>query len=340
MRLKTSLQKQDDSLKMAKEVKKILFISLSNLGDIILTTPVLERLYEEFPEAEIDVITGLPGKEIFSRHPAVKNVTVRGKRKGLKGRVEELLEIRRKKYDLVMDLKNSLIPYLAGAKVHSKLSFKRKVVHKRLEHLSKLEAVGVDPYKNNKFFIPVSEEEEVFIKGILLGAEGSSSLRGKRVIINPGAKSHLKRWPEEEYALLADRLISEAGCEVFVIGQQEDEEVVKRVLSSMKGKALDLCGKTSLGALFSLMKNVDLVITNDSAPLHIASAADAPTVAIFGPTDAHKYGPLSGKKAVVRPQVPCHPCERALCKINPHSGCISNVKLDDVFLEAKKLLEV
>lgn len=324
---------------MKEKIKKILFISLSNLGDIILTTPVLQRLYEEFPEAEIDVLTGSPGEEVFSRHPAVRSVFIRGKRKGLRGRLKELLEIRREKYDLVMDLKNSLIPYLAGAKRHSRLSLTRRAVHKRIEHLSRLQGVGVDPYRNNKFFIPVSEEERMFAEGILVGAEDSSGKRRKRVVINPGAKSHLKRWPEKEYASLADRLISEMGCEVFMIGSEEDRTVVDKVLSSMKEKATDLCGKTSLGVLFHLMKNIDLVVTNDSAPLHVASAADSPTLAIFGPTDPRKYGPLSSKKAVVRPSVSCHPCERALCKINPQAGCIYNVKGDDVFLEAKKLLE-
>ncbi|MDD3089741.1 MAG: glycosyltransferase family 9 protein, partial [Candidatus Omnitrophica bacterium] len=80
------------------------------------------------------------------------------------------------------------------------------------------------------------------------------------------------------------------------------------------------------------------VVTNDSAPLHVASAVNTPTVAIFGPTDERRYGPLSVKSRVVTPSVPCRPCGRALCSTGPDEGCISQISVNEVFRAAKELL--
>jgi ADP-heptose:LPS heptosyltransferase len=158
------------------------------------------------------------------------------------------------------------------------------------------------------------------------------------VVINPGAKSHLKRWGALKFAALADRLTAELGCTVFVCGNEDDREVVGKVMSQVKGKARDLCCKTSVGVLSEIMRKCSLVVTNDSAPLHLASAVNAPTVAIFGPSSEVKYGPLSDKSRVIKPDVPCRPCEKALCAIGPDEGCIGRVTVEEVFAAAKELL--
>ena len=318
------------------KIKSILLITLSNLGDIVLTTPVLERLHKEFPEASVDIVTGEPGREIFAAHPAVREVTVHKKKKLFIERIRQVMDLRKCKYDIVIDLKNSLIPYVVGAKFHSKISVKtfsnKKVVHKKDEHLSKLASIGITGQSDHYFFIPVTEDEKNYINEIVNGA------LQKIVIINPGAKSHLKRWEAGKYAELADRMVLERGCSIFITGNDDDNEVVRDVVSRMKEHATDLCGKTSVGALFELMKHANLVITNDSAPLHIASAADVATIAIFGPSDERKYGPLSGRNAVVRPEVDCRPCEKALCAISPDEGCIVRISVDEVYRIAADML--
>ncbi|MFH1878856.1 MAG: glycosyltransferase family 9 protein [Candidatus Omnitrophota bacterium] len=318
-----------------KDIKTILLITLNNLGDIILTTPVLERLSSLFPEARIDVITGEPGKAVFSGHHAVREVNTH-RRGNLRRRVEQIIMLRKMKYDVVVDLKNSLLPYLAGAKYHSGLFRPRYSGprHKVFEHLSKLSFIDKNAaYGEPVFFIPVTEEDRRFAGGI------TSDKRGKIVIINPGAKSHLKRWPAVKYAALADRLISELKCEVIITGNEDDKDTVKECLSRIKGKVEDLSCKTTLGALYQLMKTADLVITNDSAPLHVAGAAGTPVIALFGPTDEKKYGPLSRKSAVIKPPVPCRPCGKALCGKGPAEGCIAGIESGEVLEEAKRLLQ-
>jgi ADP-heptose:LPS heptosyltransferase len=322
-------------MKISKEkIKSILFITLSNLGDIILTTPVLQRLRDEFPAAKIDVITGAPGKEIFERHPSVREVIVQQKNRNFGERLKQLVGLRRNRYDLVVDLKNSLLPYFSGAKYRSALSVFSKggIKHKRDEHLLKLAALGIDPFYNNSFFMPVSAEEREYVDS-LIGPDWK-----RVVVLNPGAKSHLKRWDAAKYAQLADKIVSELKCRVLVTGNEDDVEAVSQVVSHVTTPVKDLCEQTSIGALAELIRRSDLVITNDSAPLHVASAVNATTIAIFGPSDEKRYGPLSDKSRVIKPDVPCRPCGKALCKKGPVEGCISNITVEEVLDTAKQVL--
>jgi lipopolysaccharide heptosyltransferase II len=328
------------------KIRSILFVTLSNLGDIILTTPVLEKLQDEFPDAVIDVITSQTGREIFIEHPAVREVHVYKKREEVGRRMKHLMSLRQKKYDLAVDLKNSLIPYMIGARFKTgifnsqslKQLFslqKRAPRHKKEEHLFRLAGLGINTSTDTRFFLPVSDDDRRRVDE-LMRLPGSV----KTVIINPGAKSHLKRWDAAKFANLADRLIKELGCEVFICGNADDTETVKMVTLKVHERVTDLCCKTSIGALAELMKRADLVITNDSAPLHMASAVNAPTIAIFGPSDEKKYGPLAEKNRVVKPDVPCRPCEKALCAVGPDEGCISQINVEEVFEAAKELLNV
>ncbi len=331
-----------------EDVRTILFITLSNLGDIILTTPVLEKLHDEFPRACIDVITGAPGKDIFSAHPAVRKVIICKRRPSVKERIHQVARLRRSRYDLVVDLKNSLTPYIVGARFHSNFSKVPGMIHKKDEHLLKLRGLitgmssfhaspgrysAGDKLPGTKFFIPVNDDEKNYVSSII-GPTGGKKI----VVISPGAKSHLKRWNAGKYAVLADRLVSELGCRVLVVGNDDDREVVRDVVSRMAEPVTDLCCKTSIGALSELMKRSALVITNDSAPLHVASAVNTPAVAIFGPSDERKYGPLAKKSVVMSPEIPCRPCGRALCAMGPDEGCISQVDVEEVFRAARGVL--
>jgi len=319
------------------KIKSILLVSLSNLGDIILTTPVLERLREEFPGAVFDVMTGPAGEEVFSSHPAVREVIVKKKRASLGERLGEVRYLRGKRYDLAVDLKRTLLPYLAGAKYAvGAFSRRRKgeSLHKKDEHLALLFAIGIEPQGEGRFFLPASEDDRSFARKIIPEGPG-----GVKVLINPGAKSHLKRWDALKFASLSDRLVSEMGAEPFISGNADDTEVVRKFLDHAKEPVTDLVNKTTVGALAEVMRRISLVITNDSAPLHVASAVGVPAIAIFGPSNEMKYGPLSKESIVLKPDVPCRPCERALCAAGPDEGCISRVSVEEVLGAARSILK-
>lgn len=317
---------------MEKPVKTILLITLSNLGDIILTTPVLEKLHMSFPHARVDVVTGSDGKEIFILHPAVRDVYVTQNHRTLRKRVKQIFFLRRLKYDLVVDLKKTLIPFLLGELSCVKTAEEAPSLHKKDEHLSRISSVISDPFSDAGFFLPIKATDVTECDKLIRECDKNIA------VINPGAKSHLKRWPAEKFAELSDRLISELGMCVFLVGTDNDREIVSNVMERAGSSPVDLCSKTSLGILSALMRKAKLVITNDSAPLHVASAVNAPTVAIFGPTDEEKYGPLADKRSVVKPKVECRPCEKALCAVGPDEGCMPNITVAEVFSACEEVL--
>ena len=94
-----------------------------------------------------------------------------------------------------------------------------------------------------------------------------------------------------------------------------------------------------LRELIGIIKLLPLYVTLDSAPLHIALSLNKKVIAIFGPTDEKKYGPLAEKRKVIKPEKTCRPCEKALCAIGPDEGCIIEVTVDAVFEAAKELLK-
>ncbi len=328
-----------------KKVKRVLFVTLSNLGDIILTTPVLEKICDEYPDARIDIVTGAPGKEIFDRHAAADKVIVAGRPKSLYKRIKRIISLRRERYDIVIDLKNPLSPYLLGArykpgiigqiKTSARIFFGKKSpgsLHKKDEHLARLGAYGMTFLDGAGFFLPVTLEDKLSVDKMI-------GCAGKRIVVlSPGAKSHLKRWPAYKYAELAVKLKDEIDCDIFIVGNSDDNEVVGECVRRAFGKVTDLCSKTSIGELASLMERAALVVTNDSAPMHIASAVGAPTIAIFGPSDERRYGPVAPKNKVIKPDKACRPCGRALCFKGPDEGCLPTIEVDEVFQAAEEML--
>ena len=157
------------------------------------------------------------------------------------------------------------------------------------------------------------------------------------VVICPGARSHIKRWTAEGFAALADRLIAQANASVIFCGEPDEEAVVEEVVASMRQTAHNAVGLTTIRQAGALMQRAALVITNDSASLHLASALNIPTVAIFGPTDANKYGPTATRHRTIRRQLFCSPCEQALCRFSHE--CMRFITAEEVFAAANELLK-
>ncbi len=162
-------------------------------------------------------------------------------------------------------------------------------------------------------------------------------LHKRFVIICPGARSHIKRWVAEGFARVADRLIAEAHAQVVFSGEPDEEPVINAIRELMNHPAHSAVGLTTVRQLGALMRRAALVITNDSASLHLASAVHVPTVAIFGPTDERKYGPTSPHSRTIRRRLFCAPCEQPLCRYSHE--CMRFVSPNEVFAAAKAILD-
>lgn len=316
------------------KVKRMLVITLSNIGDIILTTPVIRTLSKEFPLSRIDVMVGPNGKDIFSKDPRIFKLIIYDKHTSIIDKRRLQLKLKKLKYDLVVDLKNTAFPILLMPKFRtsSMQTFPKSIVHKREKHLHRLYPLGIRDVKEEPYiFIP--EDDKQYIKDLIR----SCGITDPMVVINPGAKSHLKRWTPEGFAEVADKLVSESKASVIFIGLGGDSEIVNDVTRRMKSKYYNFTNKTNVRQLAALLGMSKLVLTNDSAPLHLGCAVGARVLAIFGPTDPKKYGPTGELDSVISKKLFCSPCESAVCKYNHE--CMKLISADEVYDSAKMMVE-
>jgi len=318
-----------------KDVKRILVITLSNIGDAVLTLPVVGSLMQNFRYADVDVVVGIRAREVFEGDPRIKNMYVYDKAASLNQNLKFILNLRRNRYDLIVDLRNGFLGFFIGPRFWLKPTLKspKGKIHKIDVHLYKIEKLGlkIDP---NSYPIWIRQ----------IDADNMSELLRKRgilssdsvVCISPGAKSHIKRWREDGFAEVCDRLIDEFKVKVLFVGDSDDCQICDRIINSMKNYAVSISGQTNLRELAWCIKRSRLLITNDSAPLHIAGSIGTPSVAIFGPTDHKKYGPRDGLGIAAYKRLHCSPCEVALCKYNLE--CMKAVEADEVFEAAEIIL--
>ena len=310
---------------------KILVISLSNLGDALLTYPALHALWQSYPDGEFHFLVSPRTRELFEGDPRVNQIWIWEKKASILKQILLLARFSQIGFDLVVDFRNSLIPFfIPGAKRAPLLRRPpSNGVHRAQAHLDLVTALGIPP-SSGRMSLPFGPKEEAQIQ-VWLEA-------GRRpVVMVPGARSHLKRWGAEKFAEVADRLIERDQAQILLVGEEQERPIAEEVKRRMRHSATDLVGRTSIRELAALLTRVSLLVTNDSACLHAAEVMEVPVVALFGPTDEKKYGPRNPRSVVIRRQLVCAPCERALCPYDHE--CMKWVTGDEVYAAAAKVLQ-
>ncbi len=302
---------------------KILVVTLSNLGDVVLTLPVFQALIQNFPGANIHVVAGERAVEVFQQDPRIERIIPYNRKIPWREKWRLLISIRRERYDLIIDLRKSLLGLFGGAKArNSYLDFSKRTVHQAVKHIRSL-----------KNLVSELEMNESFLRSDTCLIPAAHK---RRVVVAPGSKSDIKKWPAEYFAQVLDKLSGSGDCEIVFIGDLSDAEDVKKIKGLMKHESLDLAGRTSFKELCAWIKTAELVITNDSAPLHIADSLKVPVLAIFGPTDPRKYGPRFSQSLVARKTLFCSPCERPQCRY--HHECLRELGPEEVYQKALQIL--
>jgi heptosyltransferase-2 len=161
---------------------------------------------------------------------------------------------------------------------------------------------------------------------------------GKWAAINPGAAyGSAKRWYPERFGQVADALATEFGYRALLVGGPGEIGIGHEIESAMRSKPLNLIGRTSVRQLMALLASVELVITNDSGPMHVAAAFGRPVVALFGPTDHCATSPLCSRFALVRKETECAPCLKRRCPTDHR--CMAGISVKDVLYAVETLLK-
>jgi len=319
-------------------VNKILFITLSNIGDALLSLPVLDSLRLNFPAAQITVLSGERPREIFEDNPAVHKFILFDKKNRAGENIRLFNALRKEKFDLIVDLRNSFLGAILPAKhkLSPFLKIPASLRHMKDRHLYKVK----DMVKIKDLAFPgrslyASPADKERIDRLL--KENNIREADRLIVVSAGARSHTKRWPQERFAELIKRLRAEFPVKIILVGDKDDVEINKNITKDAGLPVLDLSAKTTLRELACLLRKASLLITNDSANLHMASYLNIPVVAVFGITDDGQYGPWSEGSYVAKKEISCRPCSKAQCKFGTLE-CMSLVRVDDVLRPARDIL--
>jgi heptosyltransferase-3 len=336
--------------------RKILLIKLHGIGNIVLLLPVFRQLRQRFPDAEFDFLSFrtnagiLEGTEEISRCHYLD----RGSPWSLAGSVIRTFpRLRRRGYDLVVDFDqfahfSAMAALLSGAPrrigfrnptLHRHLAYTTPVVYLDMAHVSRTfarlaQAAGAPPLPGVSRRISLKPDHRRESSAFL--TENGFGPDAIVVVLHPGSSENLtlRRWPSERFALLGDRLAEELGCGIVISGAREETSLVEAVRKRMRHPAAITAGKLSVRGFASLCEHAALVISNDTAAVHVASAMGTPVVGLYGPNTPFLYGPLGDDDLVFYNELPCSPC---LCNLTSklsdcrRARCMEEISVDAVF---------
>jgi len=280
------------------QVKRILVFTLSNFGDVVLTLPLVTSIRVLCPKVEIDLLVGDKVYDFLVDNPFFRKVIAYDKSATLKEKWQLLKGLRSRKYDFVLDFRNSLLPYLVGRPSRSlALNTKIKKIESRYERYEKLRELLCLPQPDTrKLHLYRSLDCERLTE--VLRTKGVYSMQNI-LLVSPGARSYLKRWPAAYFADVINRICATRSFTVVLIGDAFDVDACDDVESNLTNdEVVNLAGKINPRQFAFLVERSCLVLSNDSATMHLAHYYNRPVVGLFGPTDPKKYGRASERSRI------------------------------------------
>ena len=276
-------------------MKNCLIITLSNVGDLIMTTPIFEALNKSFPKIKIDVVGDKRSSSLLEPFPYVNKIFNKNKKANFGEKVSFLNSLRQVKYDLILDLRTPFLPYLLrGKKKIMNYSGQYKNEHSVYQHFSIVKKILPD-WKNPppcKLYLSNMIERELDINH-------GSNLDDEFIVVAPGANWSEKIWPGVRYGKFIQGILEQKlTTRVVLLGSDFDAKI-KLELGVSFSKVLDLRGKTKLLEAASIMKRAKLFIGNDSGLGHMAASVDCKTLTLFGPGNYQRYRPWHSEGTVL-----------------------------------------
>ena len=335
---------------------KILILKSSSLGDVVQALPVLRLLKQHDPSSQIFWWLSADLLSLLESDPDLTGIFPFARHRWVSPQHwDELLlsvqQIREHAFDWVIDLqglaRSGFIAWLACGKLTVGLDDLREgaagfydlliprpsyYTHAVDWYLGALPLLGV-PKHENFTWLP-------FRKDAASAIEQRWHPGGARwVIVNPGARWFNKRWPAEFYRELVQLITrSNPDVHVAVMGGKADAALGEAIVRGNPHQCLDLTGKTSLPEMIEWIRLSELIVTNDTGPMHVAAALDKPVVGIFGPTEQRRTGPYQQVDEVIRIPLPCAPCLKSTCAHERPLECLRAIPPSAVFAQVQKRL--
>lgn len=267
--------------------QSILVITLSNIGDAVMSTPVLERLHNLYPEAIIDLVADRRSSEIFRHCPYRGTIYHKDKKQGRRGVLVLLKQLRRMRYDLIVDLRTDGLAWLMRARRRlTKWGRRPYGPHAVQDLISIIHDINPDMrIPPTRVWLNHAEETAA--------GERLAELPGRRwLALAPGANWAPKIWASESFAETANRL-SDTFDGVVILGGRDDTQRAAQTARQLTLPCLNLTDRTDLLTAAAVIARCELFIGNDSGLGHIASGVGTPTITVFGPGEPERYHPWS-----------------------------------------------
>jgi heptosyltransferase I len=328
---------------------KILILKPSSLGDVIQALPVLRLLKRHLPESRIHWWIDSSLAPLLEGDPDLAGVVRFERRRWASPKHwpemgRSIARLRAQQYDWVIDLqclaRSGAFAWLANGKlligldepregargfydlITPRASFNTHAVDWYLAVLPRLEV----PVHNGFTWLPERPAVAAAIKARWHPAPA------RWIALQPGARWLNKRWPAEHFAELTRRLAAEhADVRFAVLGGKDDQPLAEAVCRAAPEQCLNLAGQTSLPEMVEWLRWCDLMVTNDTGPMHVAAALGKPVVGVFGPTEPRRTGPYGQFNRVVRHQLPCIPCLKSRCTWPQPMECLTAISPSAVF---------
>jgi ADP-heptose:LPS heptosyltransferase len=343
---------------------RLLIMKFWGLGNIIQAGPALKMIRESFPDCHITFLTLTQNQGLYDNNGLYdESLTL-----PLKDMLPFAWEVaklisrfRKQRYDWVIDLDpltyfSESMAYLSGAPC--RIGFVRSDGERSLythpqtfnedDHISDVFQsvallIGASHGDSQLIPIKVSNEDSEFIGQFFQENQVSDGDFVVGINVNASDVAKERRWPQDRFAELADRIVASSSVKVVLLGSAAEREYVQAVVDQMSNVPIVAAGKTSLRQMIALLGKCNLFISNDSGPVHMAGAQSTPTVAIFGPESPERYGPRGKHQQVIYKGLPCSPCisfrnaKKVHCE-HPAPPCIYDITVDELWAMVKPLL--
>jgi len=342
--------------------RRILFVKLDHLGDVVLATPVFRALRERYPDAVIDALVHPESAVAVRGNPAVTSVLTyrspRFQREDFADGLTRLREVARAGYDTVVELRGDggtlLLPFLCGAtrrldrgsaRIRHAIRWRIRRDTPRVIHEVEANVEIVRPltggrrHEQSRPRVEVHPSAEARASMLRKLEERGIPVGAQLVVIHPGAAWRPRAWRPQRFGAVADWILGHYDARVLLVGSESERDVEDAVLRSMRETSVHaLTGEFTLEELSALLSSTALFLGNDSGPAHLAATFGVPSVVLFGPQDPRRFGPWSERTHVLHRPVVCFPCRQILC-VMPENPCVNRNEIEDVIARVRESLE-